>query len=44
MQECIEHPENNPEYEGLKVNKGIDQPNPMNPNLAENPKTDADHR
>ncbi len=35
MQECIEHPENNPEYEGLKVNKGIDQPNPMNPNLAD---------
>lgn len=35
MQECIEHPENNPEYEGLKVNKGIDQPNPVNPNLAD---------
>ena len=23
MAECIEHPENAPEYEGLKVNKGI---------------------
>lgn len=34
MGECIEHPENSPEYEGLKVNKGIDQPDPMNPNLA----------
>lgn len=34
MQECIEHPENNPEYEGLKVNKGIEQPNPMNPNIT----------
>lgn len=26
--------ENSPEYEGLKVNKGIEQPDPMNPNLA----------
>lgn len=32
--ECIEHPENSPEYEGLKVNKGIPKPDPMNPNLA----------
>ncbi|WP_298616757.1 methylmalonyl Co-A mutase-associated GTPase MeaB [uncultured Odoribacter sp.] len=30
----MEHPENSPEYEGLKVNKGIEQPDPMNPNLA----------
>lgn len=30
----MEHPENAPEYEGLKVNKGIAQPDPMNPNLA----------
>ncbi|MEG0794958.1 MAG: methylmalonyl Co-A mutase-associated GTPase MeaB [Odoribacter sp.] len=30
----MEHPENSPEYEGLKVNKGIEQPNPMNPNIA----------
>lgn len=34
MQECCEHPENSPEYDGLKVNKGIEQPDPMNPNLA----------
>lgn len=34
MPECMEHPENNPEYEGLKVNKGIEQPDPMNPNIA----------
>lgn len=34
MEECMEHPENSPEYEGLKVNKGIEQPDPMNPNLA----------
>lgn len=34
MSECIEHPENAPEYEGLKVNKGIEQPDPMNPNIA----------
>lgn len=34
MNECMEHPENSPEYEGLKVNKGIEQPDPMNPNLA----------
>lgn len=34
MQECIEHPENSPEYEGLKVNKGIEQPDPMNPDLV----------
>jgi len=31
----MEHPENNKEYEALKVNKGIAQPNPVNPNLAE---------
>ena len=34
MSECIEHPENSPEYEGLKVNKGIPQPEAMNPNIA----------
>lgn len=34
MAEQLEHPENSPEYEGLKVNKGIEQPDPMNPNLA----------
>lgn len=34
MAECIEHPENSPEYEGLKVNKGIEQPEAMNPNIA----------
>lgn len=34
MSECLEHPENSPEYEGLKVNKGIEQPEPMNPNIA----------
>jgi len=33
MEKCMEHPENSPEYEGLKVNKGIVQPDPMNPNL-----------
>ena len=31
----MEHPENNKEYEGLKVNKGIAQPDAMNPKLAE---------
>lgn len=31
----IDHPENAPEYEGLKVNKGIEQPDPMNPRIAE---------
>ena len=31
----MEHPENSPEYEGLKVNKGIEAPAPMNPRLAE---------
>ena len=35
MAECIEHPENAPEYEGLKVNKGIPQPEAMNPHIAE---------
>lgn len=34
MEQCIEHPENSSEYEGLKVNKGIDQPDPVNPNLV----------
>ena len=34
MEECMEHPENSPESVGLKVNKGIEQPDPMNPNLA----------
>jgi len=34
MTECIEHPENSPEYEGLKVNRGIEQPEAMNPNIA----------
>ncbi|MGL5681912.1 MAG: methylmalonyl Co-A mutase-associated GTPase MeaB [Marinifilaceae bacterium] len=31
----MEHPENNPQYEGLKVNKGIEQPDAMNPRIAE---------
>ncbi len=35
MTKGIDHPENALEYEGLKVNKGISQPDPMNPNLAE---------
>jgi len=30
----MEHPENSPEYEGLKVNRGIEQPEAMNPNIA----------
>lgn len=30
----IKHPENAPEYEGLKVNAGIEQPEIVNPNLA----------
>ena len=34
MSENIEHPENSPEYEGLRVNKGIPQPEAMNPNIA----------
>ena len=34
MSECIEHPENSPEYEGLKINRGIEQPEAMNPNIA----------
>lgn len=34
MTTACEHPENAPEYEGLKVNKGIEQPDPMNPNIA----------
>lgn len=35
MQYNIEHPENASCYEGLTVNKGIEQPDPMNPNIAE---------
>ena len=30
----IEHPENNPEFKGLNVNKGVDQPPQVNPNLG----------
>lgn len=30
----IEHPENSKEYEGLTVNRGIEQPEAVNPNLA----------
>lgn len=30
----MEHPENSPEYEGLKVNRGIEQPEAMNPNIT----------
>lgn len=33
MDTHIEHPENSPEYDGLKVNKGIPQPNAMNPDI-----------
>lgn len=32
--EHIEHPENSPEYEGLRVNSGIEQPEVVNPNIA----------
>jgi LAO/AO transport system kinase len=34
----IEHPENNPEYTGLNVNKGIDQPPIINPYLVQRKK------
>ncbi len=32
---CKEHPENNAKYEGLAVNKGIEQPPTVNPNIAQ---------
>ena len=35
MQQNIEHPENDACYEGLAVNKGIEQPDPVNPAIAE---------
>ena len=35
MQQNIEHPENEACYEGLAVNKGIEQPDPVNPAIAE---------
>ena len=35
MQQNIEHPENEAYYEGLAVNKGIEQPDPVNPAIAE---------
>ena len=35
MQQDIEHPENDACYEGLAVNKGIEQPDPVNPAIAE---------
>lgn len=35
MQHHIDHPENDSRYEGLSVNKGIDQPDPVNPALTE---------
>ena len=35
MQQDIEHPENEACYEGLAVNKGIEQPDPVNPAIAE---------
>ncbi len=31
----MEHPENSPEYEGLKVNSGVEAPDPLNPYLTE---------
>ncbi|MDR1756224.1 MAG: methylmalonyl Co-A mutase-associated GTPase MeaB [Culturomica sp.] len=34
METDFEHPENSPEYEGLKVNKGIARPDSVNPDLA----------
>lgn len=34
MSENIEHPENSAEYEGLRVNKGIPQPEAVNPDIA----------
>lgn len=35
MQQNIEHPENDACYEGLAVNKGIEQPDPVNPAILE---------
>ena len=35
MQQDIVHPENDACYEGLAVNKGIEQPDPVNPAIAE---------
>lgn len=34
----MEHPENNEEYKGLVVNKGIEQPSSVNPYLKRKPK------
>lgn len=34
----MEHPENNAEYKGLAVNKGIEQPSSVNPYLKRKPK------
>lgn len=34
----MEHPENNQEYKGLVVNKGIEQPSSINPYLKKKPK------
>ena len=33
----MEHPENNEEYKGLVVNKGIEQPSSVNPYLKRKP-------
>lgn len=35
---AMEHPENNEEYKGLVVNKGIEQPSSVNPYLKRKPK------
>lgn len=35
MEHPAEHPENDPRYKGLTVNKGIEAPDPVNPHLAE---------
>lgn len=35
----MEHPENNEEYKGLVVNKGIEQPSSVNPYLNVNLKS-----
>ncbi len=34
LDNCDEHPENDVKYEGLTVNKGIEQPPTVNPNIA----------
>lgn len=34
LHNCEEHPENDAKYEGLTVNKGIEQPPTVNPNIA----------